>query len=89
MPDKRQSEAYPKVQGTELPASGSAEKTVIKGLGLSAASVHGSASCVDVKDGKIIRIRPLHYDWKYTKEEINTAIIIIDDSTNAVEKSIK
>jgi len=20
---------------------------------------------VDVKDGKIIRIRPMHYDWKY------------------------
>lgn len=72
MPDKRKSEAYSKVQGTERPASGSAEKTVIKGLGLSAASVHGSASCVDVKDGKIIRIRPLHYDWKYTKEEIGT-----------------
>ena len=24
---------------------------------------------VDVKDGKIIRIRPMHYDWKYKREE--------------------
>ena len=24
-----------------------------------------------VKDGKIIRIRPMHYDWKYKKEDLN------------------
>ena len=26
-------------------------------------------ACVDVKDGKLLRIRPLHYDWKYSPEE--------------------
>ena len=25
---------------------------------------------VDVKDGKIIRIRPMHYDWKYDPEKV-------------------
>jgi hypothetical protein len=29
-------------------------------------------ACVDVKNGKIVRIRPLHYDWKYTKDEVGT-----------------
>ncbi|MFC2026846.1 molybdopterin-dependent oxidoreductase [Chloroflexota bacterium] len=28
------------------------------------------SAVVDVKNGKVIRIRPLHYDWKYTKEEL-------------------
>ena len=30
-----------------------------------------NTAMVDVKDGKIIRIRPLHYDWKYKPEEFN------------------
>ena len=25
---------------------------------------------IDVKNGKVLRIRPLHFDWKYTKEDI-------------------
>jgi len=28
-----------------------------------------NASAVDVKNGKIVRIRPLHYDWKYNPEQ--------------------
>ena len=28
-------------------------------------------SAVDIKNGKMVRIRPLHYDWKYTQEEAN------------------
>jgi anaerobic selenocysteine-containing dehydrogenase len=27
---------------------------------------------VDVKDGKIVRVRPFHYDWKYSKDSIKT-----------------
>ena len=30
-----------------------------------------NAAAVDVKDGKIVRIRPLHFDWKYKPEEMN------------------
>ena len=43
-----------------------AEDTVIKGLALGG---HGAfPAAVDVKDGKILRIRPLHLDWKYEKQ---------------------
>jgi len=32
----------------------------------------GCQACViDVKNGKIVRIRPLHYDWQYKPEEFN------------------
>jgi trimethylamine-N-oxide reductase (cytochrome c) len=44
------------------------DKTYIKALGLG--GMGGIPCAVDVKDGKLIRIRPLHFDWKYTKEEI-------------------
>ena len=30
----------------------------------------GYPAAIDVKDGKILRIRPLHFDEKYTKEEL-------------------
>ncbi len=44
------------------------EKTVVKGL--SGAGVTEDSNCVqvDYKDGKIIRIRPFHFDWKYKRE---------------------
>jgi molybdopterin guanine dinucleotide-containing S/N-oxide reductase-like protein len=46
------------------------EKTTIKALGF--LGVSGGAPCaVDYKDGKVIRIRPLHYDWKYEREKLN------------------
>ena len=31
----------------------------------------GSASVIDTKNGKIVRIRPLHYDWKYDKKRFS------------------
>jgi molybdopterin guanine dinucleotide-containing S/N-oxide reductase-like protein len=46
--------------------------TFIKALGLGAFAIASCPSAVDVKDGKIVRIRPLHYDSKYTREEIGT-----------------
>ncbi|MBN1191458.1 MAG: molybdopterin-dependent oxidoreductase [Dehalococcoidales bacterium] len=46
------------------------EKTTIKALGF--LGVGGGAPCmVDYRDGKVIRIRPLHYDWKYDRKELN------------------
>lgn len=30
---------------------------------------HFNASVIDVNNGRIVRIRPLHYDWKYRPEE--------------------
>ena len=46
------------------------EKTFIKGMALNSFGHGGGAAKVDTKDGRIIRIRPLHYDEKYTSEEI-------------------
>ena len=45
------------------------EKTCIKSTGFSAQGIGSHLAVVDVKDGKIIRIRPLAYDWKYRPEE--------------------
>jgi molybdopterin guanine dinucleotide-containing S/N-oxide reductase-like protein len=44
--------------------------TTVKALGF--LGVGGGAPCsVDYKDGKVIRIRPLHYDGKYDREKLN------------------
>src|SRR5512147_120394 len=52
-------------------ARGGAQKTVLKALGLSG-GIYGAVPCaVDVKDGKVIRIRPLHYDSKYDPKGFN------------------
>ncbi len=50
-----------------------AEKTLIRDISFCGVPENGSnASMVDVKDGKIIRIRPMHYDWKYDpKKDMN------------------
>jgi hypothetical protein len=45
------------------------EKTVIKALSLLGGG--GLPCAVDTRDGKIIRIRPLHYDWKYSVSALN------------------
>ena len=46
------------------------QKTLIKGTGFSSFSLGGHMAAVDVKDGKIIRIRNFHYDWKYKPEQV-------------------
>ena len=45
-------------------------KTVYKSLGLCGFGLGSNSAAVDVKDGKIIRIRPLHYDEKYNIEDM-------------------
>ena len=49
--------------------SGKAEKTFIKGTGFGAMGINSHMAAVDVKDGKIVRIRPFHYDWKYQPQD--------------------
>ena len=62
--------------GEATPAAGGdgangSEKTVLKALGLSG-GIFGACPCaVDVKDGKVVRIRPLHWDSKYDPETFN------------------
>ncbi len=47
------------------------ERTHPISLGFLSFSQGSNAAVTDVKDGKIIRIRPLHFDWKYKPEEFN------------------
>jgi anaerobic selenocysteine-containing dehydrogenase len=46
-------------------------KTVLKSLGQCSFAANSCPSSVDVRNGKIVRIRPLHFDEKYTRAEIN------------------
>lgn len=45
--------------------------TTFKGTGYSAFCNGSHVAAVDVKDGKILRIRPFRYDWKYSEEHLN------------------
>ncbi len=46
------------------------DKTVVKSLGLMGFGVGCHISALDIKDGKILRIRPLHLDSQYPKEQL-------------------
>lgn len=58
------------VPGTAPPTAG-ADKTVVKAINLSGGIFGACPAHVDVKDGKVVRIRPLHYDSKYDYESFN------------------
>jgi anaerobic selenocysteine-containing dehydrogenase len=51
----------------------SGEKTYIKGLGFCGNEpfAGSNAAAVDVNNGRIVRIRPLHFDWRYHPEDMN------------------
>ena len=49
----------------------SGEKCSVIGVGLAGLGPGGSSTITDVRDDRILRIRPLHYDWKYDKDEVN------------------
>ncbi len=46
------------------------DKTVLRSLGLGGFFGGGAEGMVDVKDGRIVRVRPMQYGWKYKKEEV-------------------
>jgi anaerobic selenocysteine-containing dehydrogenase len=46
-------------------------KSFIKDISWCGESYDSNASIVDVNNGKIVRVRPLHYDWKYDPGEFN------------------
>ena len=48
----------------------SKERSVVKGLSFCGIAQDSNTIQVDVKDGKIIRIRPFHFDWKYSHEHL-------------------
>ena len=47
------------------------DKTVYKSLALGGLLGGGGECSVDVKDGKVVRIRPFHYDEKFDKKDLN------------------
>ena len=47
------------------------EETFVRSIGFLGIPGGGVAGAVDVKNGKIVRIRPLHYEWKYNWEKMN------------------
>ena len=49
----------------------SGDRTVIKSLALGGLLGGGGECFVDVKDGKVLRVRPFRYDWKYDREKLN------------------
>jgi trimethylamine-N-oxide reductase (cytochrome c) len=57
------------MKASETTGAKKEEKTFIKGIGFCSIDSDGHTSEIDVKGGKIIRIRPLHYDKKYKPEE--------------------
>ena len=59
------------VEKGKLRKEADGEEAFVIGLGFCGCFLGANAAVTDVKDGKIIRIRPLHYDWKYKPEEFN------------------
>ena len=53
------------------PGSRKPERTFTKNLSFCAHCNGSNVARVDVKNGRIIRIRPLHYDEKYERREFN------------------
>jgi molybdopterin guanine dinucleotide-containing S/N-oxide reductase-like protein len=54
----------------DTPPGGSRERTLIRDISFCGVA-NGSSSClVDVSEGRIVRIRPMHYDWKYRSDEL-------------------
>jgi len=73
MPYKKGKEkAHHEAKHSGKTASVEPDKTVIRALALGGAAFGGAVCAVDARGGRIVRIRPFHYDWKYTREEIDT-----------------
>ena len=48
------------------------DRTVVRALALGGLLGGCDPACVDVKDGKIVRVRPMHFDWKYKRTTFNS-----------------
>jgi len=62
-------------EAEKLRAEEEQERTFVMGLHLCGFGAGGDPCAVDVKNGRIIRVRPLHYDWKYKPEELKLPAI--------------
>ncbi|MEM2910080.1 MAG: molybdopterin-dependent oxidoreductase [Nitrososphaerota archaeon] len=71
-----------KEEAEMLKAEAEQIKTTIKSLQLGGFGDYDLEPCaIDVKNGRIIRIRPLHWDWKYKPEEIKKVTLKVGDIT--------
>jgi anaerobic selenocysteine-containing dehydrogenase len=65
---KAQHKAVPR--NNKVKPESKTDKTYIKAIDWLGQPGWGfNASAIDVKNGRVVRIRPLHYDWKYRPEE--------------------
>ncbi len=62
------------------------EKSFVKDVGV---NVCGEPVAVDIKNGKIVRIRPIHWDEKYTPEELAPGMWKIDVRGKTFETSTR
>src|ERR1039457_3040038 len=53
---------------TARPLDGATEESSVIGLGFCGPSAGSNTGIAETKDGKIVRLRPLHFDWKYDQE---------------------
>ncbi len=49
----------------KVPRNTNGEKKIVRGLGFCSTTADSNSVQVEVSNGKIIRIRPLHYNWEY------------------------
>ena len=48
------------------------DKTVVQALALGGLLGGCDPAAVDVSDGKIVRVRPMHFDWKYPRDSFRS-----------------
>ena len=53
---------------TARPRDSATEESSVIGLGFCGPSAGSNTGIAETKDGKIVRLRPLHFDWKYDQE---------------------
>lgn len=68
-----------------MPKLKTKDKTVLKTISLIGFSGGGMPGMVDVKDGRIVRVRPFHYDWKYNRDQVHTWKIVRNGKTLKTE----
>ncbi|MFC2070880.1 molybdopterin-dependent oxidoreductase [Chloroflexota bacterium] len=47
------------------------EESFVKGMSLMGFGRDGNSSVVETRNGKLLRIKPLHYDWQYDIKDLN------------------
>ncbi len=63
------------------------ETTIVRGI--ANGGMGGEPSAVDSKNGKIVRIRPIRWDWKYTREELKDKLWKFESRGKSFECPIK